>query len=320
MKQDKKYEHLYSVEKVIAFEKRLNEIGITINPDSDLFRIGFDVLEVYEKYKNPELLGSNEDFREKISSVLGFNNFIEKVFPIVNSEYIDRIKPHLELLNKSSIPLTKKAKITDQGSNKLFELYIASLCYPQFENIRIDSPDNSRGDNPDIMFDHNGQCWSIACKVLHSPKTQTICDNIIKAIDQIEKSKSDSGFVFINLKNIVDYDSFWPIMNKDEFKQGKAEPLYSSYSSVKTPVKLLESYVLNIQQDLINEIGGEAIYNLFKNKKAQPVVVIFLQAATGLIIDGGPVFSLVGFLGMLRITEIANKAILILDMINERIN
>lgn len=320
MKKDKKYNHLYSSERALSFEKRLNDIGIEINPNSDLFRIGFDVLEVYEKYKNPDLHDNNEDIREYMSGVMGFNNFIEKLFPFIESEYVDRIKPHLRLLNESSIPQTIKAKTSDNGSNKLFELYIASLCYPQFENIRLDSPDNSKGDNPDIMFDYNGKCWGIACKVLHSPKTKTIFGNIVKAVDQIEKSNSDSGFVFINLKNIIDYDKFWPIINKTEFLQGKEEPFFSSFSTAEIPVRMLCNYVLNIKNDLANEIGVDSLVNLFNGKKAQPVIVIFLQAPTGLINDGMPVFSLLGYLGMLSICEVDNQAKEILNIINDKIH
>lgn len=320
MKIDKKYYYSYSAERTLAFEKRLNDIGIKINPDSDLYRIGFNVLEVYEKHKKPELHNNNEDIREYMSRVMGFNNFIEKTFPFINSEYIDRIKPHMELLNKSSIPQAVKSKITDQGSNKLFELYVASLCYPDFNNIRLDSPDNSKGNNPDIMFDYNGQCWSIACKVLHSPKTKTIFDNVVKAVDQIEKSNCNSGFVFISLKNIIDYDSFWPILNKDKYLQGKEDPYFSSYCSVKIPISILESYVLNIQNDLKKEIGVDLLVNLFKDKKAQPVIVIFLQAPTGLINEGVPVFLLLGFLGMLRIDKVDDEAIKILNIINDKIH
>ena len=320
MRTDKKYYHLYSSEKALAFEKKLNEIGIKINPDSDLYRIGFDVLEVYEKHKNPDLHDNNDDIREEMGRVMGFNNFIEKVSPLLDSEYVNGIKPHLELLNKSSISQTIKAKVTDQGSNKLFELYIAALCYPEFDNIRLDSPENSKGDNPDIMFDYNGKCWSIACKVLHSPKTKSIFDNIEKAVEQIENSENDFGFVFISLKNIIDYDNFWQILNKKEFIQKKEEPLFASFTSVEIPVKILENYVLKIQTDLVNEIGIDLIFELFKNKKAQPVIIFFLQAPTGIMKNGEPVFSLIGFLGMLRIFELDTEAIEVLEMINDKIH
>lgn len=320
MRTGKKYNHLYSSEKALAFERKLNQVGININPDSDLYRIGFDVLEVYEKHKNPDLHDNNVDIREEMGRVMGFNNFIEKVFPLLESEYVDSIKPHLELLNKSSIPQTIKAKVTDQGSNKLFELYTAALCYPEFNNISLDSPENSKGDNPDIMFDYNGKHWGIACKVLHSPKIKTIFDNIVKAVEQIENSNSDSGFVFISLKNIIDYDNFWQITNKKEFLEKKEEPLFASFSSVETPVGILKNHIFKIQKDLGNEIGIDSIVNLFKNKKAQPVIVFFLQAPTGIMKDGIPVFTLIGFLGMFRIYELDREATEVLEMINYRIH
>ena len=320
MKSDNRYYHLYSADKVLAFEKRLNEIGIKINPDSDLYRIGFDVLEVYDKHKNPDLHDNYGDLRENMRQVMGFNNFIEKVTPLLNSEYIDEIIPHLELLNKSSIPQTMKAKVTDQGSNKLFELYTSGLCYPQFQNIRLDSPISSKGNNPDVMFSFENRRWGIACKVLHSPQIQSIIDNVIKGLEQIEKSESDTGFVLISLRNIIDYDDFWPILNKEEFLKNNEEPLFGSYLVKEIPAKKLENYVLDIQDKLQTDIGIKELLNIFKNKKAQPVVVVFLQGATGIIDNGSPVFSLLGFLGMLRMKEVPNYAVKVLEIISDKIN
>lgn len=319
MRTDRKYYHLDSANSTLLFENELVKLGIHINKDSDLYRIGYSVLETYEKQLNSSLHDNSIDLRESMSEVMGFNNYIEKLFPILTSDYKDSIKPHLELLNNSSIPQTKKSRITDQGSNKLFELYMASLCYPQFQNIKLDSPKKSKGDNPDIMFEYKGRTWGIACKVLHTSKPQTIFDNVVKAIDQIEKSKSDSGFVFLSLKNIIDYDDIWPILNKSDFINKKTDPVFGSFISPNIPVKKLESYVFKLQNDLATEFGN-SIFEIFHNKKSQPVIVVFLQAATGLIKENSPVFSLLGFLGMIRINYIPDFAIEVLKRINERIN
>lgn len=319
MRTDRKYNYSDSVNSTIDFEKELVKLGIKINPDSDLYRIGYSVLETYEKYLDSNLHNNDIDLRDSMSEVMGFNNFVDKLFPLLKSDYRDSIKPHLELLNKSSIPQTRKSRITDQGSNKLFELYIASLCYPQFQDIILDSPTNSKGDNPDIMFKYLEKTWGIACKVLHTSNPQTILDNVVKAVDQIEKSNSDSGFVFLSLKNIIDYDDIWPILNKPDFINNKAEPSFGSFISAEIPLKKLESYILKLQTDLANEFGY-SVFDVFVGKKAQPVIVVFLQASTGLIIDSSPVFSLLGFLGMIRIMDVSASAVKVLENINDRIH
>jgi len=170
------------------------------------------------------------------------------------------------------------------------------------------------------MFSFENRRWGIACKVLHSPQIQSIIDNVIKGLEQIEKSESDTGFVLISLRNIIDYDDFWPILNKEEFLKNNEEPLFGSYLVKEIPAKKLENYVLDIQDKLQTDIGIKELLNIFKNKKAQPVVVVFLQGATGIIDNGSPVFSLLGFLGMLRMKEVPNYAVKVLEIISDKIN
>lgn len=316
---DKKYFYKDSVQQVISFEKKLNKLGILIKKDSDLNRIGYNVLEVYEKHLNVKLHDDTTDIREYMAEYMGFNNFISKIMPLLDSQYIDEIKPHLELLSNSSIPLNIKSKVTDQGSNKLFELYIASLCASCFSNIKVDPIKKSIGDNPDIIFDHLNKKWGIACKVLHSAKTKTLFDNVEKGVHQIEVSSSDTGFVFLNLKNIIDYNTFWPITNQAEYDKGKELPEFASYASIHKPINLLHDIVLGIQREMIKEIGVSNLIQLFEGKKAQPVIVIFLQATTGILVNSKPVFTILGFLDVLRIKEPLPEAMNVLSMINDQI-
>jgi hypothetical protein len=296
MRSEKQYTHLFSVEKALEFEKILREKGFVINSKSDLYRIGFDALNIYEKNENNELYIKGEDIRPETRRVLGFIDFINKVLPLVKSDYYESILPHLKLLNKSSIPQTVNSKITDQGSNKLFELYTAALCYPDFEKIVLDSPENSKGDNPDVMFENNGAKFGIACKVLHSDKPKTIFDNISKAVSQIEQSECENGIVFLSLRNLIDYDVFWSTTpSKDLNSIYYNNDINSNISTYR-----LENFVMKIFYSLAQNYRVE-LSHLFNGMKASPAILCFAQAVTGIIKNGNPVFARIGYLGKINI-------------------
>lgn len=316
---DKKYTFDYSVEQVISFSKKLTELGITINKDSDLYRIGFYVLELLEKHKDPNLRDEWEDFRPVMRDVIGFNNFLSKIIPLLDSEYNETVIEHIKLLNTSSIPLTKMSKVTDQGANKLFELYVAGLCYPDFTAIELDSPINSKGNNPDVIFQYNEEKWGIACKMINSFKAKSIMDNIIKGIDQIENSPCDCGFVMINLKNVIDYDEIWPLNNNEKYLKGEEPPMYGTFLDFNVPARILNSYVFKMQELINEEYSIQEQRDLFKNKKAYPLAVSLFQGATGVIKDGSPIFTFIGFLSYNRFNIFPDKVLEVYNKIYKNI-
>jgi len=305
-----------SEKKLLVFETLLSACGVELRHDSDLYRIGFHVLRTLDTHKNPELHDNKEDLRIVMREVMGFNNFIEKVSPLLISDHRAAVVPHLRLLSSSSIPQSTISRITDQGSNKLFEVYVAGLCYPTFQPIELDSPERSKGDNPDVTFRQGAKKWGIACKVLHSFKAQTIIGTVIKGIDQIEKSDCDTGFVMLNLKNTIDHDRIWPLMNSEEVASG-GDALIGTHVHHSIPGGMLRQHVLDMR-DLVNrDIGRKEAGEIFEGKKAQPMIVASVQGATGVMYKGSPQFQFITFLGIVPLRTISAETRWVVDSIND---
>lgn len=276
-----------ALQRVYDFESLLAKHNIDIRQGSDLYRISFNVLEYFEKHKNPALRDNKSDIRPFIREVLGFNDFIAKIYSLQDNPNFAMLLPHLQLMNtSSSIPMTTKSLVTDQGSNKLFELYIASLCMHCFDNVKIENPSNSnaapQARNPDIMFDFNKRRWAISCKVMHSDNIKTMMDTYAKGIDQIKKCAADVGIVIISLRNIIDYNELWPILNGEQFRRG-AEPEFGAFVDIQIPVHMLAQYGIKIRDKMLADFGFDEFKRLYENEKSVPGFLLFCQAATGVV-------------------------------------
>ncbi len=266
---------------IFDFEQLLKDNGLTIQTGSDLERISLAVLETNAKYKKEIVHDDHTDIRQVFSDVAGIVDFVKQILKHKDHSDFNQVIPHLHLLNKASTAtLTSKSKITDDGNNKLMELYIALLCMSFATNIRLDDPNNSKGDNPDVMFDFQNQTWAIACKALHSAKEKTLYDTIEKGTEQINRSSAGIGIVVVNFKNIIDRNQIWPITNQEEFEKNNEEPLFGCFPSLDGPLKILNSYGCDFQKKLVDTIGSENLIKLSESGKCPKGFLIFLQAMT----------------------------------------
>lgn len=276
-----------SEQDIFDFEQMLHDNGLTIQANSDLERISFAVLETNAKHKKEIEHNDNTDIRHIFSDVAGIVDFVKQILKQRMHPDFNQVIPHLHLLNKASTAtLTSRSKITDDGNNKLMELYIALLCMSFATNIRLDDPNNSKGDNPDVMFDFANQKWAIACKALHSAKEKTLYDTLEKGTEQINRSNADKGIVVVNLKNIIDRDRIWPILNQEQFQKDNEEPLFGCFPNFDVPVNILNSYGYDFQKKLIDTIGLENLIKLSDSKKCPQGFLIFLQAMTAVQHNG----------------------------------
>jgi hypothetical protein len=281
-----KYPFDTSEQLIFDFETLLKDNGLVIKKDSDLERISFAILETNSKHKKEIIHDNSIDIRDLFSDVAGLVDIVGKI--VKNKAHPDfkQLLPHLEVLNKAGTAvLTTKSKITDDGNNKLMELYIALLCMRFATNIRLDDPNNSKGDNPDIMFTYRNNEWAIACKALHSAKEKTLYDTIEKGTEQINRSNADKGLVVVNFKNIIDRNKIWPLLNEAEFKKGE-EPIFSCHPTIDAPSKILQSYGCDYQKKLLELIGAEHLIALSESGKCPSGFLIFLQAMTSVIHNG----------------------------------
>lgn len=303
-----KYKPYYTLEeaaqRVYNFHDLLFRYGIKINEKSDLYRISYNVLEHLEKHRCLSLRDPMADIRPYFREILGFNDFIGKIFSLADHPDFKILLQHLKLMNVSSIPQTTKA-ITDDGSNKLFELYIAALCLHCFTDVDLESPGGrskkAKKDNPDVMFTFNNKSWAIACKVINTEtiKIKTIMDNYKKGVGQIEKASVDTGIVIINFKNIIDYDEFWPVLNKEKWENGE-EPQFGAFANIIVPSYMLYNYGLKILDRINEDYGLEEFTEIYSGKKTVPGFLLFCQTATSIVINNKPVPSILRMFNMIQ--------------------
>ncbi len=271
---------------IFEFEQLLKRNGLVVQANTDLERISFAILENNAKHKKEIVHNDQTDIRDIFSDVAGLIDFVSQIVKHQSHKDFSKLVPHLQLLNTSSTSvLTTKSKVTDEGNNKLFELYIALLCMGFSENVDLDDPKNSKGDNPDIIFDYKGEKWAIACKAMHSDKEKTLYDTIVKGTDQINRSIATKGIVAVNLKNIIDRNEIWPITNQEDVVKGD-DPLFGCFSTIEAPLNILQKYGANFQEKLIEAIGVDSLKKLADTKKCPAGFLIFLQAVTSVMHQG----------------------------------
>jgi len=255
---------------VLAFEKLLLKNGINVRNDSDLESKYLSVFDVLFHFENREKLDSEGDYRSLFRDFSALYDLSLKVLCVQTHGDFNQLLPHLKKLNGCSVAQNSNSKITDQEANKIIELYLASLCMRFCKSISLDHPVSSKGDNPDVIAEIDGNNWGFGCKTIHSKNSQTIFENLEKAIDQIEKSKSSIGIPVINLKNVINHDATWPI--------GRVFP------NINKPLLYLRSDIDVIQKSLINDIGVDELRNLFAGKKSLPGVLFIAQSATSVFL------------------------------------
>lgn len=156
-----------------------------------------------------------------LADAAGIYDLAAKLLAVETQQEFKKFIPHLELFKVksefASVVQSKSASILDDTNRKIIELYLGSLAVHFGHNIRLDHPTNSKGDNPDIIFDIEPTCgyppstWAFAIKTTSSTSGQTIFENIQKAANQIDAAScpANHGMVIINLKNSLRHEDLW---------------------------------------------------------------------------------------------------------------
>lgn len=251
---------------VLKFEELLNNNNINIGLGSDLetkFISVFDILFKFEKYHK---LAPNEDHRILFRDFSALYDLALKITSVSGHKEFHQLVPHLNKLNECNVAQNAASRITDQEANKIIELYLAAICMRFCDRIELDHPNNAKGNNPDVIAKIQGNYWGFGCKTLHSTNTQTIYENIVKAVDQIEKSKSTTGIPVLNLKNVIRHEDIWPSQQ--------------SFGDVAQPLSTLMSTAQKIQCSLLNDLGIDALKEIFVDKKSLPGILFVAQSCT----------------------------------------
>ncbi|TGK12923.1 hypothetical protein [Leptospira stimsonii] len=272
--------------------------------------------QLLEEYEGRAHSDNTIDVRETFRNLFGFHDIADKLLKVLSHPAFSQLIPHIRLLTKGTVPQNKRAPINDAAANKLFELYVATACMRISQDISLDHPENSKGDNPDIIFKMGSSQIGIACKALQTQTEQALVTNVEKAIDQIEKSSADLGLIFVTLKNVIDHDAFWPILNQVTAGYPRE---FGTYSTLSDARMRLESFGQKYHDFLKNDpVILQGVIDLFAGKKTPPEVYLFLNDVA--MVQDGHLFPVTNLKFLFRITFIKDHRNAETHVAAERIN
>lgn len=280
------------------FEELLREYEIEIARGSHLERIMLNMtsfLDIHLGRAKPE---QGKAYSKEFSEVLGLLDLAEQTLAAERRGKLAGFVPHLKLLNRGLVSQNVASLSIDQASHKLFELFIGLLCLQHSSRVELDHPDRSKGNNPDVLVTIDETVYGFACKTPSSPSLQTITDRIVDGVAQIKKSPADRGFVTINLKNLTDHGSFWPVYGEQEI----------AWTDIDAASKQLKRMIDEGASDLAAFNDGKLL-DLFDDT---PVAGLLFFANTAILRAPGPVPQLLGsffFLPAKHVTQQDRDAI-----------
>jgi hypothetical protein len=293
------------------FESILARHGITIRAGSPLEGMCLSLLDVEQRSRGDTM----EDLRVAYRPAFGLYDLVRRVVRLRDHPEFTVLLDHLRLLNTGTIAQNIFAA-TDQVAAKIFELLIGLICLEVGAQTALDHPLTSYGDNPDILTTIEGRRWGFACKVLSGRSPITVFDRIEEGIHQIQVSPAEIGAVIINLKNVIDHDQMWPLLNAADYAAGRDTPTYASWPSYDGPLALLRQTALTCQRQLISTNGRENVRSLFTGRKSIPGVILFLQTTTSVQLAEGPANTVLGLFYLMH-EGVRREDSVVLDKLND---
>jgi hypothetical protein len=271
------------------FEELLRTEGISVQPGSALERMTLSLYDVIYRHKLKIRSSTESDIRKIAGDVAAVGELAFQILQVKEHPDFSQLAAHLPLLNVGEVAQNRPHSVLDAAGNKIFELLAACFAMRSGARIQLEDPVNSAGGrNPDVIADYGDVRWAIACKVMHSCNPQSVIDNIQSGIRQIEAAPVNTGFVFINLKNKLEREKYWPITNTEEWEAG-AEPIFWAHVDWRFPQAMLEQELKSWSAALTSHAGGtQPIKDLFKNKKAIPAIFFYAHVMSGIVVDGHP--------------------------------
>ncbi|WP_417438179.1 hypothetical protein [Idiomarina sp.] len=302
------YEKVHeNINSLLAF---LNQLGIDGELKSHLesdYLLATDFLENFENGQQDQL---TEDGR---AAVGGLHELYKWLWSIKDCDEFDALIPHLKMLSQSATRINSKTTMLspvtekqDDKTNKLIETIVAMFAVKVGSEIDLDDPIlSSGGDNPDIIFNYEGNRISIACKTLRGESVNTILDNFRSAAKQIKRADCDFGYIAINAMNILPHNNI----------------VENVYLDLEEPFHELTSGLISTYRSL-PEVAEEDLAEIFDSSKVRPVILTFVHSNTKLSSMAGNVSTMIKSTFASRLLERDSKQFDIdfLAMVNEFIH
>jgi hypothetical protein len=295
------------------FEAILKRFKIEIKAGSPLEHMCFSLLELVQRKSTTE--DTMQDLRVEYRPAFGLHDLIRRIVRLHDRPDFPVLVDHLRLLNTGTVAQNVVAP-TDQVAAKIFELFIGLVCLEIGAGTQLDGPVLSYGDNPDILTRLDGRLWGFACKVLSGRSPKTMFDRLREGIDQIENSPAEIGCVIINLKNQIDHDKTWPLLNAEEYAAGTDTPTYGSWTDKSKAFDVIGEHARRCHKDFIEANGGDNVRNLLIGKKSIPGAVLFLQTVAAIQFVEGPVNSVLRYFYVMN-EEVSRADREVLDRLND---
>lgn len=264
------------------FEEILLDLGIKIKSGSRLEDACLQIKDWKTKHLKEEEPDPFTDIRDNDRYITGITYLASKIIKV---HRLGRLRPfvdHLKLLTTAE-PTQTISHGADEASDKFFETIVGLCCAELSENVVMDNPRKSAGNNPDVIATLGDQTWAFACKVLHSKNPQTFFDRLAEGVDQIERADVDYGVVVLNLKNRFEHDSVFP-MELD----ADGRPIYRAYKNPAVWDTTLRDFCTDTVLEMQERIGPQDVRNLFKTPKTPPMCLTYLQTCSTILRNGQP--------------------------------
>lgn len=267
----------------------LRRVGVPPEPGSSLDRMVQSTAQIMARARGEGQIARDYDVRPEYSDMAALAELGVQLVRASQNPSFTGLKPHLELLNTGEASQNRRASVRDQAANKIFELVTACYAMQWSENVELDHPFLSDGTNPDVISVLEERRLGIACKVPHSAHPQTLIDRVVDGLDQVDRGECDHGFVFLSLKNVLNRNRYWP---GEQDESGAYS--WGALPDFQTPLAMLKQELDSIRASLVAHVDDpEVLRNLFKDRKASPVIVFSAHVMCSVMVDGAPAGAMV---------------------------
>lgn len=136
----------------VWLEETLRDYGIMIANGSDLESVTLDLMMLEGYRRGVGRPDPMTDIRPMLGTSAGWIDFVKLLIRAHRARRLAPFLAHLRLLNTArAVAQNVRIPMSDESSNKLFELFVALACLPFSADVVLDDPNKAKGDNPDVL-------------------------------------------------------------------------------------------------------------------------------------------------------------------------
>lgn len=289
---------------VEQFESDLYSLGISIANGSDLELICLNIIDLESKRQGKSYVNLRDDCRPIWRRTVGLVDLLRLLSHARELGRLSLFEPHLRLLNQGVAPQNIRV-LSDDACNKIFEMLVGLFCLPLAQDLEIDDPHKSKGNNPDILATIDGTIWGFSCKTPNGTSAKTMFERMKEGVEQIENSSAEKGAVYFNFRNVIDHNQTWPAIPHGPASTQPERFTYHIWPDSQPIEAYLRDLVDEKNGEMLNEIGPMNVQNLFLGKKSIPGAMVFLETAAAFQSVDEPFVAAVGISALMGFGDIA---------------